>query len=67
VGLKRSIALGNVSYAWFERDKNLDRLRSDPEYQGVMAGVRQRWEAYRVRSSTPRNNRACHDDQETKP
>jgi tetratricopeptide (TPR) repeat protein len=45
--LNRTVALGNVNYPWFERDKNFDGLRSDPEYQSVMAGVRQRWEAYK--------------------
>ncbi len=45
--LKRTVALGNVNYPWFERDKNYDTLRADPEYQTIMAGVRQRWEAYK--------------------
>ena len=45
--LKRTVALGNVNYAWFQRDKNYDSLRGDPEYQAIMAGVRQRWEAYK--------------------
>jgi serine/threonine protein kinase/Flp pilus assembly protein TadD len=45
--LKRAVALGDVNYPWFERDKNYDSLRADPEYQTTMAGVRQRWQAYR--------------------
>jgi serine/threonine protein kinase/Flp pilus assembly protein TadD len=45
--LKRAVALGDVNYPWFERDKNYDSLRSDPEYQSIMAGVLQRWEAYK--------------------
>src|ERR1700728_3087648 len=45
--LKRTVALGDVNYPWFERDKNYDTLRGDPEYQTIMAGVRQRWEAYK--------------------
>jgi serine/threonine protein kinase len=45
--LKRAVALGDVNYPWFERDKNYDSLRSDPEYQSIMAGVRQRWESYK--------------------
>ncbi len=45
--LKRAVALGDVNYPWFERDKNFASLRSDPEYQNIMAGVRQRWEAYK--------------------
>ena len=45
--LKRTVALGDVNYPWFERDENYDSLRADPEYQAIMAGVRQRWEAYK--------------------
>jgi serine/threonine protein kinase/cytochrome c-type biogenesis protein CcmH/NrfG len=45
--LKRTVAIGDVNYPWFERDKNYDSLRSDPEYQSIMAGVRPRWEAYK--------------------
>jgi eukaryotic-like serine/threonine-protein kinase len=45
--LKRTVELGDVNYPWFERDKNYDSLRSDPEYQSIMAGARQRWEAYK--------------------
>jgi eukaryotic-like serine/threonine-protein kinase len=45
--LRRTAALGDVNYPWFQRDKNYDSLRADPEYQTIMAGVRQRWEAYK--------------------
>jgi serine/threonine protein kinase/Flp pilus assembly protein TadD len=45
--LQRTAALGDVNYPWFERDKNYDSLRSDPEYQKIMADIRQRWEAYK--------------------
>jgi eukaryotic-like serine/threonine-protein kinase len=45
--LKRTVALGDANYPWFERDKNYDSLRSDPEYQSIMGGVRQNWEAYK--------------------
>jgi serine/threonine protein kinase/cytochrome c-type biogenesis protein CcmH/NrfG len=45
--LKRTVAIGDVNYPWFERDKNYDSLRSDPEYQSILAGVRQRWQAYK--------------------
>ncbi|MGA2647742.1 MAG: hypothetical protein ABSF15_23825 [Candidatus Sulfotelmatobacter sp.] len=45
--LKRTVALGDVNYPWFERDKNYDSVQADPEYQTVMAGVRRRWEAYK--------------------
>jgi len=45
--LKRTVTLGDVNYPWFERDKNYDSVRADPEYQTIMAGVRQRWEAHK--------------------
>ncbi|HTU42809.1 MAG TPA: protein kinase [Candidatus Aquilonibacter sp.] len=45
--LKRTAELGDVNYPWFERDKNYDSLRSDPEYQTIMADIRQRWQAYK--------------------
>jgi eukaryotic-like serine/threonine-protein kinase len=44
---KRTLALGDTNYPWFERDKNYDSLRSDSEYQAIMSSVRQRWEANR--------------------
>jgi eukaryotic-like serine/threonine-protein kinase len=47
IWLKRTAELGDVNYPWFERDKNYDSLRSHPEYLSIMAGVRQRWEAYK--------------------
>ena len=45
--LKRTVELGDVNYPWFERDKNYESLHSDPEYQTILTGVRQRWEAYK--------------------
>ena len=45
--LKKTIALGDVNYPWFQRDKNLDRLRADPEFQSVMKIARERWEGYK--------------------
>jgi tetratricopeptide (TPR) repeat protein len=45
--LRRTVALGDVNYPWFERDKNYDSLRADPEYQKIMADIRQRWESYK--------------------
>ena len=45
--LRRTVALGDVNYPWFERDKNYDSLRADPEYQTIMAAIRQRWQAYK--------------------
>ncbi len=45
--LRRAVALGDVNYPWFERDKNFASLRSDAEYQSILAGVRQRWQSYK--------------------
>ena len=45
--MHRTVALGNVNYPFFQRDKNYDSLRSDPEYQAIMADVKKKWEAYR--------------------
>jgi serine/threonine protein kinase len=45
IWLKRTVELGDTNYPWFERDKNYVSLRSDPEYQTIMAEIRQRWEA----------------------
>jgi serine/threonine protein kinase len=47
VWLKRTVALGDVNYPWFERDKNYDSLRADPEYQSIMAEIHQRWQSYK--------------------
>lgn len=45
--LRRALALGDVNYPWFQKDKNYDNLRSDPEFQSIMATARGRWEAYK--------------------
>jgi hypothetical protein len=50
--LKRAVELGDVNYPWFQQDKNYDKLRGDPEYQAIMAGVRQRWETYKKEFDT---------------
>jgi serine/threonine protein kinase/tetratricopeptide (TPR) repeat protein len=45
--LRRAVELGNHNYPWFQRDKNWDKLRGDPDYQKIMEGVRTRWEGYK--------------------
>ncbi len=45
--LRRAVEVGNHNYPWFQRDKNYDKLRGDPEYQRIMEGVRQHWEEYK--------------------
>ena len=37
--LRRAIELGNENRPWFERDKNWDSLRNDPEYQQIVGGI----------------------------
>jgi serine/threonine protein kinase/tetratricopeptide (TPR) repeat protein len=44
--LRRSVALGNHNYPWFQRDKNWDKLRQDPEFQRIMQQVAGYWEHY---------------------
>ena len=45
--LRRAVALGNHNYPWFQRDKNYNNLRNDPEYQKIMEEVRDHLEQYR--------------------
>ncbi len=45
--LRRTVELGDVNYPWFEHDKNFDSLRSDPDYQAILAGVLPRWQSYK--------------------
>src|SRR5437016_6691815 len=37
--LRRAIELGNENKHWFERDKNWDSLRGDPEYQEIIGAI----------------------------
>src|SRR5258708_9482847 len=37
--LRRAVELGNENKPWFERDKNWDSLRSDPEYQRIVGAL----------------------------
>jgi hypothetical protein len=37
--LRRAIELGNENKPWFERDKNWDSLRNDPEYQQIIGSI----------------------------
>jgi hypothetical protein len=45
--LSRSDELSKHNYPWFQRDKNWNNLRSDPEYQRILAGIKVHWERYR--------------------
>jgi serine/threonine-protein kinase len=46
--LHRTDELSNHNYPWFQRDKNWNNLRSDPDYQRIMAGIKSHWEKYRA-------------------
>jgi len=45
--LRRAVEVGNHNYPWFQKDKNYDKLRGDPEYQHIMEEVRRHWEEYK--------------------
>jgi len=38
--LRRALELGNHNRAWFEKDKNWDALRGDPEYQQIIQSIK---------------------------
>lgn len=38
--LRRAIALGNENRPWFERDKNWDGLRNDPQFQEIVGAIK---------------------------
>ncbi len=44
---RHTVDLGDHEYPFFERDKNFDSLRSDPEYQRILADVKTKWEGYK--------------------
>jgi serine/threonine protein kinase/tetratricopeptide (TPR) repeat protein len=44
--LRRTVQLGNHNYPWFQRDKNWDELRGDPEFQDIMREVKGYWTQY---------------------
>ncbi len=46
IWLRRAVQLGNHNYPWFQRDKNWDKLRGDPEFQRLMREVEGYWKHY---------------------
>jgi len=38
--LRRAIQLGNENRPWFERDKNWDSLRNDPEHRAILDSIK---------------------------
>ncbi len=46
---ERAVSDGFNCYPMFQNDPNLDNLRHDPRFQGVMAAERNKWEYYRTK------------------
>ena len=44
--LRRSVRVGNHNFPWFQRDKNWDKLRGDPDFQRLMSEVEGYWKHY---------------------
>jgi tetratricopeptide (TPR) repeat protein len=44
--LRQAVRNGNHNYPWFQRDKNWDKLRGDPEFQRIMSEVEGHWKSY---------------------
>jgi serine/threonine protein kinase/tetratricopeptide (TPR) repeat protein len=43
---KRTVALGDHNYPWFQHDKNFNNLRGDPEFERLMREVEGYWKQY---------------------
>jgi len=46
VWLRRAVQLGDHNFPWFQRDKNWDKLRGDPDFQRIMLEVEGYWKHY---------------------
>jgi Tfp pilus assembly protein PilF len=44
--LRQAVKRGNQNFPWFQRDKNWDKLRGDPEFQRIMLEVEGYWKHY---------------------
>src|SRR5579864_3850056 len=44
--LRQAVRRGNHNFPWFQRDKNWDKLRADPEFQRIMSEVEGYWRHY---------------------
>ena len=44
--LRQSVRVGNHNFPWFQRDKNWDKLRGDPDFQRLMSEVEGYWKRY---------------------
>jgi eukaryotic-like serine/threonine-protein kinase len=43
---RRTVQLGNHNFPWFQRDKNWDKLRADPEFQRILREAEDYWKQY---------------------
>ena len=44
--LRRAVQVGNHNFPWFQRDKNWDKVRGDPEFKRIMLEVEGYWHHY---------------------
>jgi tetratricopeptide (TPR) repeat protein len=44
--LRHAVKRGNHNFPWFQRDKNWDKLRGDPDFQRIMSEVEGYWKRY---------------------
>ena len=44
--LRQAVRRGNHNFPWFQRDKNWDKLRADPEFQRIVSEVEGYWKHY---------------------
>jgi len=51
--LRRTVQLGNHNYSWYQRDKNWDKLRDDPEFKRIMTEVEGYWKKYNEEFGQP--------------
>jgi TolB-like protein/tRNA A-37 threonylcarbamoyl transferase component Bud32/cytochrome c-type biogenesis protein CcmH/NrfG len=52
VWLKRAVALGDHNYPWFQRDKNYDKLRGDPDFERILREAETHWKQYTQQFAT---------------
>lgn len=46
--LRQAAADGFPCYPLFERDRSLDPVRKDPQFQELLARLKQQWESYKA-------------------
>jgi hypothetical protein len=44
--LRQAVRRGDHNFPWYQRDKNWDKLRGDPEFQRIMSEVEGYWKRY---------------------